>query len=244
MALPSSFSISMKHIRTNLLLLTLTAFLACFANESRAQNGFVSDASAASAGLSVAWSMQLQISAREELVDWQLVVDENRATTYVVIEYGKRKEVIAESDLSPFGVPYGVEGAEKAAADRKEIIEYSLRNDGKEDVEVNISSYSLPKSSLYALGQSGQVVCLDADSGGVLSGQRFTAWMPRTVAFCGRVAVTTKSVHHQPAQRKTFMFRWEQVVCKRFRSTSLASGVSVAWLRELPVLARSSLKRM
>ena len=167
MHLLSGFSLSLKSNRTNALLLALVACLSIFANESQAQRGFVSDASAANAGLAVAWSTQLEISVKEELVDWQLVVDENRATTYVVIEYEKRKEVISESDLSPFGVPYGIEGAQQAAEDRKEIIEYRLRNDGKEDVEVSISSYSLPKSSLYALGQSGQVICLNADTGGV-----------------------------------------------------------------------------
>ena len=130
-----------------------------------AQEGFLSDVNAAQAGLTVAWSTQVKISSKAELVDWQLVVDENKSTTYFVISHGKRKEVIAETDISPFGVQYGIEDARTAAEDRKEIIEKRLANDGKEDVEVKITDYTLPKSTLFALGKSGQVVSLDADTG-------------------------------------------------------------------------------
>ncbi len=145
--------------------MVVTIAFACLAGQAEAQNGFLSDVNAARAGLTVAWSTQVQISSKAELVDWQLVVDEDRATTYYVISYGKRKEVIAEKDLSPFGVPYGIDGAKQAAEDRKEIIEYRLRNDGKEDVKVEISDYTLPQSTMFALGASGQVICLDADTG-------------------------------------------------------------------------------
>ncbi len=156
-------------------LLNKTAFLIAFAvavtlfvtptSQVSAQQGFLSDANATNAGLTVAWTTQARISVKAELADWQLVVDENRATTYFVISYGKRKEIIGEKDISPFKVPYGIEGAMTAAKNRKEVIEYGLKNDGKEDVKVEITSYQLPHSTLYALGASGRVICLDADTG-------------------------------------------------------------------------------
>ena len=158
---------SLKTLRSHVTLLIVIATVAILPSQLQAQNGFVSAVSASSSGLTIAWGSQLEISAREPLVDWQLVVDENRATTYFNIAYGKRKETISEADISPFGVPYGIEGAKEAAELRKEIIEAGLRNDGKEDVEVTISSYSLPKSSIYALGGSGQLICLNADTGAV-----------------------------------------------------------------------------
>ncbi len=158
----------MNHLKTSILLFALTAFVACSSGTTMAQEGFLSDANAARAGLTVAWSTQVEISSKAPLVDWQLVVDENRATTYYVIKYGKRKEVIAEKDLSPFGVPYGIEGAKQAAEDRKEVIEYKLKNDGKEDVKVEITSYSLPESRLFVLGYGGQTICLDADTGATI----------------------------------------------------------------------------
>ncbi len=155
----------MTHLRNFFAFAALIAVVFVQTESVEAQEGFLSDANAARAGLKVAWSTQVEISSKAKLVDWQLVVDENQATTYYVISYGSRKEVIAETDISAFGVPYGIEGAKQAAEDRKEIIEFALRNDGKEDVKVEISDYSLPRSTLFALGASGQVICLDADTG-------------------------------------------------------------------------------
>jgi len=165
MHLPSGFSNSIKVLRKHISFAFAAAILAFVANESVAQQGFISDANASQAGLTVAWSTQADISSKASLVDWQLVVDEDQATTYYVISWEKRKEVIAQTDISPFGIPYGVDGAKKAAESRKEIIEYSLRNDGKEDVEVKITDYTLPRSTIFALGASGRVICLDADTG-------------------------------------------------------------------------------
>jgi outer membrane protein assembly factor BamB len=163
MHLPSGFSNSIQRLRISFAVAALT--VAFFANESAAQQGFISDANASQAGLTVAWSTQADISSKGSLVDWQLVVDEDQATTYYVISWGKRKEVIAQTDLSPFGVPYGVDGARTAAENRKEIIEAELRNDRIEDVEVKITDYTLPRSTIFALGASGRVICLDADTG-------------------------------------------------------------------------------
>ena len=155
----------MSHLRNFFAVTAALAVAAVVTSPTIAQDGFLSDVNAAQAGLKVAWSTQVKISSKAEIVDWQLVVDENKSTTYFVISYGKRKEVISEKDMSPFGVPYGIELARKAAEDRKEIIEYRLANDGKEDVEVVISDYTRPKSTLFALGASGQVISLDADTG-------------------------------------------------------------------------------
>ena len=155
----------MSDLRNFFAFTVAAAVAALVTAPAAAQEGFLSDATASQAGLTVAWSTQVKISSKAELVDWQLIVDENQSTTYFVISHGKRKEVIAENDISPFGVKYGIEGAKLAAEDRKEIIEKELANVGKEDVEVTITDYTLPKSTLFALGESGQVVSLDADTG-------------------------------------------------------------------------------
>ena len=162
-------------------------FVALFASTAVAQQGFVSDATASRAGLKVAWSTQAEISPKSELVDWELIVDEDNATTYFVIEYGKRKEVIAENDISPFGKPYGIEGAKKAAQYRKEDIQFALNNDGKKDVEIKISSYTLPRSTLFVLGARGQVISLDADTGATRWIQQVgDSSLPKRWAGCGQ----------------------------------------------------------
>ena len=196
-----------------------------------AQEGFLSDTNASRAGLTVAWSTQVKISSKAELVDWQLVVDENQSTTYFVIEYGKRKEVIAETDISPFGVAYGIDNARTAAENRKEIVEKELASKGMEDVEVKIRDYTLPKSTLLALGAGGQVICLDADTGATrwtqpvgdyrlpsigwepakhtspsVTDRAFSVWILKPDEFSGKGNAKTESTLHRLAQKKTFTF--------------------------------------
>ena len=233
----------MSHLRNFFAVTAALAVAAVVTSPTIAQDGFLSDVNAAQAGLKVAWSTQVKISSKAEIVDWQLVVDENKSTTYFVISYGKRKEVISEKDMSPFGVPYGIELARKAAEDRKEIIEYRLANDGKEDVEVVISDYTRPKSTLFALGASGQVISLDADTGATRWTQKVgdyrlpsIGWAPVKItlpyamdrkftvlnlkpdAFSGVVNAKMESILRRRVLKITFTFHCSAVGCRLSRS--------------------------
>ena len=126
----------------------------------------VSDATASQAGLKVEWSTQVDVGAAGRIVDWQLDIDENQSTTYFVVTSGKRREVISQHDINAFGKPYGIEGAKSYANIRKEVFERENEVRGW-DSKVAITSYSLPKSSIYVLNSSTEVISLDADTGRV-----------------------------------------------------------------------------
>jgi len=140
--------------------------LAFAANMAFAQRGFVSNANASAAGLNVAWSTQLGISAKGKLIDWQLVVDEDKSTVYYVVKAGKRTEVYAQSDLNAFGEPWGVDGAKAKAAERKELLETEYKYYEK-DIEVTVSDFVVPSTTILALGGDGRVVSIDGNTGAV-----------------------------------------------------------------------------
>ena len=126
----------------------------------------VSDAFASQAGLKVEWSTQVNVGAAGRVVDWQLDIDENQSTTYFVVTSGKRREVISQHDIDAFGKPYGIEGAKTFAGIRQEIFKRENEVRGSE-AKVEITSYALPKSSIYVLNDSSEVISLDADTGKV-----------------------------------------------------------------------------
>ena len=72
----------MNNLKTSFFLLALTAIVTLGSGKAMAQEGFLSYANAARAGLTVALLTQSDISSKASLVDWQLVVDENTTTTY------------------------------------------------------------------------------------------------------------------------------------------------------------------
>ncbi len=152
----------LNRLSFSLLFLTL----ALTANLAFAQRGFVSNANASAAGLNVAWSTQLGISARGKLVDWQLIVDEDNSTVYYVVTAGNRRELYAQSDLNPFGQPWGVDGAKAKAEERKELLDLEYKYYEK-DIEVTVSSFVVPNTTILALGGDGRVVSIDGNTGAV-----------------------------------------------------------------------------
>jgi outer membrane protein assembly factor BamB len=97
----------MNRISNSLVAILALSILAQLAS---AQEGMISTVDAARAGLKVEWTSQVDISARGgKIVDIQLNVNENRATTFFALEYGNHRELISEFDIGPFGVPYGTD---------------------------------------------------------------------------------------------------------------------------------------
>ena len=150
------------------LLTTVSFCLLTLANapqQATANDGFITDATASSAGLKVEWFSQVGVGAAGKLIDWQLSIDENQSTTYFVVTSGRRREVIAQNDLNAFGVPFGIEKAQAYANERKEIIDLENKIRGRKDAKVTVTSYTLPKSTIYVLSSDGNVTALDADTG-------------------------------------------------------------------------------
>jgi len=124
----------------------------------------ISNVNATSAGLNVAWSNQLGISATGELQDWQLVVDENKSEVFFVVTAGKRTETYGQSGLNPFGKPYGIEGAKLKAEDRKRLIDIENKY-YERDIEVSISNYTVPKTTLIVMSDNGNLASVDGNTG-------------------------------------------------------------------------------
>ena len=120
------------------------------------------------AGLKVQWDSQISFGGRFKMVDWFLQIDENTSTTYFVLEAGLVREVVSSRQLNRRGEPFGIDGAKKEIEFRKEHIEARIRIRNIKDVEVKVSSYTLPKSVLYILSSDGLITALDADTGNIL----------------------------------------------------------------------------
>ncbi len=129
-----------------------------------ADEGMISPVEAGRVGLVVQWFSQLEVSEASALVDVALVIDENRATTFFEIAGGGLREVISEHDLSPFGEPFGVEGAAGFAAIRQEIMQARLTRNLKEDT-VTVEKVTVPHTTLYTLSKTGQLNSIDAETG-------------------------------------------------------------------------------
>lgn len=142
----------------------------CIPNNAVAQRQGIltSDAVIHQAGLMVEWSSQAPVGASNHLVDWELFIDENQATTTVEVRTGGRREVISQYDRNPRGEILGVEGAVEAAQDRREYLLAELAARGKKDVEVKVEKFQQPKSTLFLMTDSGDVTAVDANTGKTL----------------------------------------------------------------------------
>ena len=132
---------------------------------TEANDGVANDAMVNRAGLTVDWFTHSGAGARGKLVDWQLNVNEDKVTTFFTITAGSFRETFSENKISSFGKPLGLDGAVEYASIRKEILEAELKNDGVKDVEVKISQYTLPESTIYFVTSLGVVTAVDADTG-------------------------------------------------------------------------------
>lgn len=139
-------------------------FASWLAPVAEADEGMISPVDAGRVGLVVQWFSQLEVSDASALVDVALVIDENRATTFFEVAGGRLREIISEHDLSPFGEPFGVEGAAAFAAIRQEIMQARLKRDLKEDA-VTVEKVTVPYTTLYTISRTGQLNSIDAESG-------------------------------------------------------------------------------
>ena len=139
-----------------------------FANPGFADDFMLPESQAFRAGLKVQWNAQLPVGAPYKLIDWDLHVDENSSTTYFVMEAGTIREIVSNRQLNNKGEPFGLQGAKEEIEFRKELLEMRLKIREVKDVEVKISSYTLPKSVLYLLTSDGVVTAMDADTGNIL----------------------------------------------------------------------------
>lgn len=130
-----------------------------------ADEGLVSDALVDKAGMTVDWFAQSGIGPRDEIADWDLNINENKATTYFVVEAGNMREIISENSPNAFGQPFGKDGAVEYLEIRKDVIAAELKNEGITDVEIKVDQFTLPESTIYLMTGTGLVVALDADTG-------------------------------------------------------------------------------
>ena len=140
------------------------AILLAFSSAASANSDMLSNSRIERAGLVSDWFTQLDSGPRSRIVNMVLQVNDDITTRIYQLEYDGRVETISQHDLSPFGVPFGIEGAEAHAEVRKEIIAKELLAQGKEPV-VNIRTVTLPKSTIYTSDLGGNVTAIDADSG-------------------------------------------------------------------------------
>ena len=119
------------------------------------------------AGLKMDWFTQLDLSIDGKIVDMQMVVDENDSTTFFSIEFGRRKEIISHKALSPFGKPFGIEDAQEYAEIRRDVIQKHLDAAGKK-ITAKINRYTIPRTTIFALTDSGLVNAINADTGKII----------------------------------------------------------------------------
>ena len=151
-----------------ILMSVIFVMTAAFAPQGNADDSMLPESQAYRAGLKVQWNAQLPVGAPFKLIDWYLQIDENSSTTYFVMEAGTVKEVVSNRQLNNKGEAFGIQGAKEEIEFRKELMETRLKLRRIEDIEVKVSSYTLPKSVLYLLTSDGVVTAMDADTGNIL----------------------------------------------------------------------------
>jgi outer membrane protein assembly factor BamB/mono/diheme cytochrome c family protein len=115
-------------------------------------------------GLTSLWFTSAELGAGGKIIDWALDIDKTKSTTYIRIEAGPYREIISENNLDAFGKPFGLDGLVEHGEFRKEILEAELKSRKKSD-KVTLTQYTLPKSTIYVLGNNSRVTSIDADSG-------------------------------------------------------------------------------
>jgi len=130
-------------------------------------DGITSDAVIHRAGLKVEWFTHSGVGPSNKLVDWDINVNENKSTTFFTIKAGKYQEKFSQNTISPFGRPYGIDGAEEYATVRVDVIKAEFANEGKPDMEVKIDRYTLPQTTIYSLTSNAIAKAIDGDTGKV-----------------------------------------------------------------------------
>ena len=105
------------------------------------------------------WNTQAQVATNySKLATGTLHVDSKASLTEYIVTYGTQREVIQETDISPFGKAYGVLGAEEAANLRVEIL-------AAEGIEAKVTQNIVPTITLYVLTDQFVGQAIDAETG-------------------------------------------------------------------------------
>ena len=145
-------------------ILSLVGGFLCLPAQTTWAQGMISSDEANRAGMIVKWFTQLEGVGPSELVNLDLVIDEDQATTFFEVKGGRYSEVLSERDLDPKGKPYTVEEAESMAKIRGEVMQARLIAKGSTDI-VQINRFVLPKSTIYSISNSGILHSINAESG-------------------------------------------------------------------------------
>jgi outer membrane protein assembly factor BamB len=113
----------------------------------------------------VNWFSQARGAGTSGLVNTALVIDEDKGATYFEVKGGRMREVISEDGIGPDGKPFQDQAAaEEFANIRLEVIQKHLEFEGSSD-KATVTKITLPKSTIYAMSQSGLVQAFDAETG-------------------------------------------------------------------------------
>ena len=92
---PHNFAFAPCAVIVSIVML-VSAVLVSTAN---ADEFLVPESKAFRAGLKVQWKSQLSVGGPNKMIDWCLQVDENRSTTYFIMEAGNVREVVSNLSL-------------------------------------------------------------------------------------------------------------------------------------------------
>lgn len=152
-------------MRTLSLALSLFFGLTNLSGGALSAQSLVSQDQAQRAGMVVNWFSQARGAGTSGLVNTTLVIDEDKGSTYFEIKGGRLREIIAETGIGPDGKRFENQAAaEEYANIRLEVIQKRLEFEGSSD-KATVTKFTIPKSTIYAMSQSGLVQAFDAETG-------------------------------------------------------------------------------
>ena len=152
-------------MRTLSLALSLFVGLTSLSCGALSAQSLVSQDQAQRAGMVVNWFSQARGAGTSGLVNTALVIDEDKGATYFEVKGGRLREIISENGIGPDGERFKDQAAaEEFANIRLEVIQKRLEFEGSTD-KATVSKITIPKSTIYAMSQSGLVQAFDAETG-------------------------------------------------------------------------------
>jgi outer membrane protein assembly factor BamB len=152
-------------MRTLSLALSLFIGLTSLSCGALSAQSLVSQDQAQRAGMVVNWFSQARGAGTSGLVNTALVIDEDKGATYFEVKGGRLREVISENGIGPDGERFKDQAAaEEFANIRLEVIQKRLEFEGSSD-KASVTKITIPKSTIYAMSQSGLVQAFDAETG-------------------------------------------------------------------------------
>ncbi len=144
------------------LMLLAVVILCPGAVADQSSRGLISSLMAERHGLERVWFAPVRIQpSRGETAYLQLHVSESTSqTVFRVVDRHGREELISERHLDTFGRPWGVDGAQRAAAERVRLLQL-------QGSDATVEQQVIPDITLYVTGSRGTVHALDAETGAV-----------------------------------------------------------------------------